>query len=135
MWPNPQFPADLVAFTKEIINGKFHFLCIVIFQSEKNLPSENLSRGNVPFSIYIPGHTDQKKLRKNCPYSEFFWSVFSRVRTECKDLRSKSPYRVRIQENTDQKNSEYEHFLCSENMSDISSFFQMWYHWLNILAY
>ena len=27
MWPNPQFPADLVTFTDEILNEKFHFLC------------------------------------------------------------------------------------------------------------
>ena len=27
MWPNPQFPADLVTSTKEILNGKLHFLC------------------------------------------------------------------------------------------------------------
>ena len=27
MWPNPQFPADLVTFTEEILNGKIHFLC------------------------------------------------------------------------------------------------------------
>ena len=26
MWPNPQFPADLVKFTEEIFNGKLHFL-------------------------------------------------------------------------------------------------------------
>ena len=25
MWPNPQFPADLVTFTEEILNGKLHF--------------------------------------------------------------------------------------------------------------
>ena len=25
--PNPQFPADFVAFTEEIFNGKLHFLC------------------------------------------------------------------------------------------------------------
>ena len=29
MWPNPSFPADLVAFTEEILNGKLHFLCNV----------------------------------------------------------------------------------------------------------
>ena len=28
MWPNPQFPADLISFTEEILNGKLHFLCI-----------------------------------------------------------------------------------------------------------
>ena len=27
MWANPQFPADLVTFTEEILNGKLHFLC------------------------------------------------------------------------------------------------------------
>ena len=27
MWPNLEFPAYLVAFTEEILHGKFHFLC------------------------------------------------------------------------------------------------------------
>ena len=27
MWPNPQFPADLVTFTEQILNVKLHFLC------------------------------------------------------------------------------------------------------------
>ena len=31
MWPNPQFPADLVTFTEEILNGKLHFLCSEIY--------------------------------------------------------------------------------------------------------
>ena len=30
MWPNPQFPVDLVTFTEEILNGKLRFLCSVI---------------------------------------------------------------------------------------------------------
>ena len=29
MWPNPQFPADFVTFTKETLKGKLHFLCNV----------------------------------------------------------------------------------------------------------
>ena len=29
MWPNPQFPADVVTYTGEILNGKLHFLCSV----------------------------------------------------------------------------------------------------------
>ena len=33
MWPNPQFSADLVTFTEEILNGKLHFLCSVFCQS------------------------------------------------------------------------------------------------------
>ena len=31
MWPNPQKNGDLVTFTKEIINGKLHFLCGMAF--------------------------------------------------------------------------------------------------------
>ena len=27
-------------------------------------------------------------LRKKCPYSEFFWSLFSRIRTEYGEIRS-----------------------------------------------
>ena len=37
MWPNPQFPADLVSFTKEILNGKLHFLCSVLSGSSSSL--------------------------------------------------------------------------------------------------
>ena len=29
MWPNPQFTADLIIFTEEILNGKLDFLCSV----------------------------------------------------------------------------------------------------------
>ena len=33
----------------------------------------------------------------------FFWSIFSRIRTEYIVLLSKSPYSLRIRENTDQE--------------------------------
>ena len=29
MWPNPKFPADLVTFTENTLNGKLHFLSSV----------------------------------------------------------------------------------------------------------
>ena len=54
------------------------------------------------------GHCHEK-----CPYSEFVWSVFSRIRTEYGDWQSKSPYSVQMVENTAQKNSEYGHFLLN----------------------
>ena len=44
-------------------------------------------------------------LREKCPYSEFFWSVFSRIRTEHREIRSISPHSIQMRENTDQKNS------------------------------
>ena len=31
MWPSPQFSADLVTFTEEILNGKLHFLCSFLY--------------------------------------------------------------------------------------------------------
>ena len=40
---------------------------------------------------------------KSVQIRSFFWSVFSCIRTEYGDLLRKSPYSVRIQENTDQK--------------------------------
>ena len=49
-------------------------------------------------------------LRKKCPYSELFWSVFSRIRTEYGEILRISPYSVRMRENTDQNNSECGHF-------------------------
>ena len=33
MWPNPQFSADFVTFTEEILNGKLHFLCSVMIKA------------------------------------------------------------------------------------------------------
>ena len=56
---------------------------------------------------------DNRTLRKKWPYSEFFWSVFSRIWAEYGDLLPKSPYSVRMWENTDYKNFEYGHFLRS----------------------
>ena len=53
------------------------------------------------------------KLRKKCPYSELFWSGFSRIRAEYGETRSISPYPARMLENEDQNNSDYGHFLCS----------------------
>ena len=40
---------------------------------------------------------------KSVQIRSFFWSAFSGIQTEYEDLRSKSPYSIRIQENMDQK--------------------------------
>ena len=39
MWPNPQFPAELVTFTEEIVNGKLHF-CEVLW-TQINIPQHH----------------------------------------------------------------------------------------------
>ena len=41
-------------------------------------------------------------LGERCLYSEFFWSVFSRIWTEYGEISSISPYWARMRENTDQ---------------------------------
>ena len=40
---------------------------------------------------------------KSVQIRSYFWSVFSCIRIEYGDLLRKSPYSIRIQENTDQK--------------------------------
>ena len=47
---------------------------------------------------------------KKCPYSEFFWSAFSRIQTAYGEIFPIFPYSVRMRKNTDQKNSQYGHF-------------------------
>ena len=42
------------------------------------------------------------------------------IRTEYGDLKSKSPHSVRMQENKDQKNSEYGHFLHIESVKVVN---------------
>ena len=49
-------------------------------------------------------------LREKYRYSEFFWSVFSRIRTEYEEMLHISPYSVGMRENAHQKNSENGHF-------------------------
>ena len=52
-------------------------------------------------------------------YWVFYGHELSRIWTEYGDLRSKYPYSVQMQENTDQKNSVFEHFSCSDGVSSI----------------
>ena len=71
MWPNPPFPADLVTFTEEILNGKLHFLCsktLIVKRSfwdkfqfgirfyifEKDLKFENLEFKALTLSLRKP---------------------------------------------------------------------------------
>ena len=58
-------------------------------------------------------------LRQKCPYSELFWSVFSRIRTEYGEILRISSYSVRMRENADQNNCKYGYFLRSANHWEI----------------
>ena len=47
---------------------------------------------------------------ENYPYSEFIWSVFSRIHSQYGEILCISPYSLQKGENTDHKKSEYKHF-------------------------
>ena len=49
-------------------------------------------------------------LREKCPYSELFWSVLSRIRTEYEEILRISSYSFQMRENTDQNKPEYGDF-------------------------
>ena len=53
-------------------------------------------------------------LLEKCPYSKLFWSAFSLIRTEYREILRISLYSVRMRENADKNNSEYRHFLRSD---------------------
>ena len=51
MWPNPQFPSDLVPFTEEILNGKPYFLCSDTANVVKDIfisPTEDIQQKITP---------------------------------------------------------------------------------------
>ena len=58
-------------------------------------------------------NTYSLSLGEKCPYSELFWAVFSRIRTEYGEILCISTYSARMRENADQNNFEYWHFLRS----------------------
>ena len=58
---------------------------------------------------------ESDSFREKYPYLEFFYSVFPHIGTKDRDMRSISLHSVQRRENTDQKNSEYRHFSCSDN--------------------
>ena len=52
-------------------------------------------------------------LRGKCPYSEFFWSLFSRIRTEYGEIQSISVFSPNAGKYRPEKLYEYEHFSHS----------------------
>ena len=56
MWPNLQFPADLVTFTEEILYGKLYFLCSIYYRGVfRTLPN-----------IYSKASLQKLLTTKNC---------------------------------------------------------------------
>ena len=59
MWPNPQFPADLVTFTEEIRNGKLRFFvqCVIQPVQIRRYPSVILTDADFEDDIALISNT------------------------------------------------------------------------------
>ena len=93
----------------------FLLLTLDIFHTFSRVSMIDFEQVNVNWVIIY------QSLSEKCPYSEFSWFLFSRIRTEYGEIRSICPSTIRMRENTDQKNSEYGQFLRSESISLIVS--------------
>ena len=73
----------------------------------KNIENSRNSYHLRPSSVYRQQTSKHFALHFHCVkcvgIRSFFWSVFSHTRIEYAEIRSISPYSVRMQENTDQK--------------------------------
>ena len=60
----------------------------------------------------LNGHNRRYTLHEKCLYSEFFWSIFSRIRAEYGEILCISSYSVWMRENTNQKTSNTDTFYA-----------------------
>ena len=51
MSPNPQFPADMVTLTEEIVNGKLHFLCSIMMSFIRKVWFSDLKKSAYSYSL------------------------------------------------------------------------------------
>ena len=63
-------------------------------------------------------------LREMCPYSEFFWSVFSCIQTEYGKILCISPYSVRMREKQTRKTPNTDTFYAVPSLYQYSFFIQ-----------
>ena len=75
---------------------------------------DNKYSGEPMFSLANEMLFNWRHFLKSVQMGSFFWSVFSRFRTEYGEIQSISSYSVRMRENTDQKNSVFGHYSRSE---------------------
>ena len=114
MWPNPQFPAVWSHLEKKSLMENFIFCAVHVCLNIPeyawiyvNLPDWLLfynslfvnmadSISDVSLVEFIPEEIhflnriiNKDALRKKCPHSEFFWTVFFCIRTEYGEIRTK----------------------------------------------
>ena len=104
-----------------------NFFCFWTMKSWNVHPKEIMHSVSIDL-LKNKWHEEQKYLSitlpEKCPYLDFFWSVFSPIRTEYGEILHISPYSVRMRENTDQKNSKYGHFSRSVKIYEQEQFIE-----------
>ena len=84
------------------LDGKYPFWANLIFTIKVGTePNSNILNLVALFNFFFC--TGNTHCVKGVQIQSFFWSVISRIRTEYGELRSISPYSVRMRENTNQK--------------------------------
>ena len=110
-----------VAYKKECTSHKQYSSGFLFFRNAKKTYIDHgyiiyLHGFSFSRNCSIVSYSSTYALRKKCPYSELFWSAFSRV-----FLLRISPYSVRMRGNAEQNNSECGHFLRSDACSRMAS--------------
>ena len=78
MWSNPQETANLVTFTKGILNGKLNFLCSDIIMPEENVNQEfRLTKIDEIRNYLIEEINQNKLLSKKHKKVVKFWSILT----------------------------------------------------------
>ena len=88
-----------------LLDCKVHFLFPQFNDAKKTLLASSCSNSSP--GRFLCGYLLKKYRECHCVKSvqirSFFWSAFSRTRTEYGEIRSISPYSVQMRENVDQK--------------------------------
>ena len=61
MWPNSKFPAELVTFTEEIVNG--NPFCVVLFLDQKTCP-QTQAYTHYETKLYLTTQSSVSKLNR-----------------------------------------------------------------------
>ena len=148
MWPNPQFPADLVTFTEEILNGKLHFLCSGYSNTNNKDPETItlLSQEDVFDECIETLKTSCKTVHKNVlkiHHNNVKWSQIDPLRKKCPIWSFSDPHFPGFGLNTERyfvspsiqsecgkirtRNSKYGHFSRSDLQATLKELYDLTY--------
>ena len=90
----PFFPISFLIPLKTMFSGR----------SRESIEKKRVNFTDWLLCWLLVSHNSNSDCVRSFQIRSFFWSIFSCIRTEYWDLRSKSPYSVLVQENVNQKN-------------------------------